>query len=44
MQKLRVTMDIYVQAMSDEKGKAPSKVVEMIMPSNRKAARWLNGR
>ena len=36
---LRVTMDTYVQAMSDEKRKAQSKVVEMIMPGIRKAAR-----
>jgi len=36
---LRVTMDTYVQTMSDEKRKARSKVVEMIMPGIRKAAR-----
>ena len=41
---LKVTMDTYVQAMSDEKHKAQSKVVEMIMPGIRKAARSLNGR
>jgi integrase len=35
---LRVTMDTYVQAMSDEKRKAQSKVVEMIMPGIRKKA------
>ena len=33
---LKVTMDTYVQAMSDEKRKAQSKVVEMIMPGIRK--------
>jgi hypothetical protein len=32
-------MDTYVQAMSDEKRKAQSKVVEMIMPGIRNAAR-----
>ena len=32
------TMDTYVQAVSDEKRKAQSKVVEMIMPGIRKAA------
>ena len=35
---LKVTMDTYVQAMSDEKRKAQSKVVEMIMPGIRKKA------
>jgi integrase len=35
---LKVTMDTYVQAMSDEKCKAQSKVVEMIMPGIRKKA------
>lgn len=32
-------MDTYVHAVSDEKRKAQSKVVEMIMPGIRKAAR-----
>ena len=41
---LKVTMDTYVQAVSDEKRKARVRVVEMIMPGNRKAARYLNGR
>ena len=36
---LKVTMDTYVQAVGDEKRNAQSKVVEMIMPGNRKAAR-----
>ena len=36
---LKVTMNTYVQAVSDEKRKAQSKVVEMIMPGIRKAAR-----
>jgi hypothetical protein len=36
---LRVTMDTFVQAVSDEKRKAQSKVVEMSMPGIRKAAR-----
>jgi len=35
---LKVTMDTYAQAMSDEKRKAQSKVVEMIMPGIRKKA------
>ena len=35
----QVTMDTYVQAVSDEKRKAQSKVVEMVMPGIRKAAR-----
>jgi integrase len=35
---LKVTMDTYVQAMSDEKRKAESTVVEMIMPGIRKKA------
>ena len=35
---LRITMDTYVQAMSDEKRKAQSKVVEMIMPGTRKGS------
>jgi len=35
---LKVTMDTYVQAVSDEKRKAQSKVVEMIMPGIRKKA------
>jgi integrase len=35
---LKVTMDTYVQAMSDEKRNAQSKVVEMIMPGIRKKA------
>jgi len=34
-----VTMDTYVQAVSDEKRKAHSKVVEMIMPGIRNSAR-----
>jgi len=33
---LKVTMDTYVQAMSDEKRKAQSKVVEMLLPGIRK--------
>ena len=36
---LRVTMDTNVQAMNDAKRKAQSKVVEMIMPGIRNAAR-----
>jgi hypothetical protein len=36
---LKVRMETYVQAMSDEKRKAQSKVVEMIMPCIRKTAR-----
>jgi len=35
---LKVTMDTYVQAISDEKRKAQSKVVELIMPGIRKKA------
>jgi hypothetical protein len=33
---LKVTMDTYVQAMSDEKRKAQSKVVKMLLPGIRK--------
>jgi integrase len=33
---LKVTMDTYVQAVSDEKRKAQSKVVEMLLPGIRK--------
>ena len=36
---LKVTMDTYVQAVSDEKRKAQGKVVEMLLPGIRKAAR-----
>jgi integrase len=35
---LKVTMDTYVQAVSDEKRKAQSKVVEMLLPGIQKAA------
>jgi len=35
---LKVTMDTYVQAVTDEKRKAQSKVVEMLLPGIRKAA------
>lgn len=35
---LKVTMDTYVQAVSDEKRNAQSKVVEMLLPGIRKAA------
>jgi integrase len=40
---LKVTMDTYVQTMSDEKRKAQSKVVEMIMPAFAKK-QGVNGR
>lgn len=33
---LKVTMDTYVQAVSDEKRKAQSKVVKMLLPGIRK--------
>ncbi|HSE17595.1 MAG TPA: hypothetical protein VLB46_11110 [Pyrinomonadaceae bacterium] len=33
---LKVTMDKYVQAVSDEKRKAKSKVVKMLLPDIRK--------
>jgi integrase len=36
---LKATMDTYVQAVSDEKRKAQSKVVEMIMPAFAKGKR-----
>lgn len=35
---LKVTMDTYVQAVSDEKRKAQTKVVEMLLPGIKKAA------
>lgn len=35
---LKVTMDTYVQAVSDEKRKAQSKVVKMLLPGIRKTA------
>jgi integrase len=35
---LKVTMDTYVQAVSDEKRNAQTKVVEMLLPGIRKAA------
>jgi len=34
---LKVTMDTYVQAISDEKRHAQNKVVEMLLPGIRKA-------
>ena len=34
---LKVTMDTYVQAVSDEKRKAQSKVVKMLLPGIRKS-------
>lgn len=34
---LKVTMDVYVQAISDEKRKAQTKVVEMLLPGIKKA-------
>jgi integrase len=34
---LKVTMDTYVQAVSDEKRKAQSKVVEMLLPGIHRA-------
>jgi integrase len=34
---LKVTMDTYVQAVSDEKRNAQSKVVEMLLPGIRRA-------
>ena len=33
---LKVTMDTYVQAVSDKKRKAQSKVVKMLLPGIRK--------
>jgi len=36
---LKVTMDTYVQAVSDEKRKAQSKVVKMLLPGVRKGKR-----
>ena len=33
---LKVTMDTYVQAVSDEKRKAQSKIVKMLLPGIRK--------
>ena len=36
---LKVTMDTYVQAVSDEKRNAQSKVVEMLLPGIRRAVR-----
>ena len=36
---LKVTMDTYVQAVSDEKRNAQSKVVEMLLPGIRRAGR-----
>ena len=35
---LRVTMDTYVQAMSDEKRKAKSKVVKVLLAGVRKGS------
>jgi hypothetical protein len=40
----QVTIDKYVQAVSDEKRKAQSKVVEMILPGIRKNPVLFNGR
>jgi len=34
---LKVTMDTYVQTVSDEKRKAQTKVVEMLLPRIRRA-------
>ncbi|HAF24165.1 MAG TPA: hypothetical protein DCK93_14870 [Blastocatellia bacterium] len=34
---LKVTMDTYVQAVTDEKGEAQNKVVKMILPGIRRA-------
>ena len=36
---LKVTMDTYVQAVSDERRKAQSKVVDMLLPGIRRAVR-----
>ena len=41
---LKVTMDTYVQAVSDENRKAQSKIVKMLLPGIRKReAVYLNG-
>jgi len=38
MPNLKVTMDTYVQAVTDDKREAPNKVVEMLLPGTRRAA------
>ena len=40
---LKVTMDTYVQAVSDEKRNAQSKVVKMLLPGIRKRVREVDG-
>ena len=37
---LKVTMDTYVQTVSDEKRKAQTKVVEMLLPRIRRAVNY----